>query len=142
MIKITKLKDGIVIDHIKAGRGYEVFKYLKLQEAKYPVTLIMNVESKTLGKKDIIKIGKIIDMDLEILGLISPEVTLNILNNENVVEKVTLELPEKVEGIIECNNPRCITTVENYVPKIFKLTNKEKGTYRCIYCDNEYKVIK
>lgn len=137
MLKVTSIKNGIVIDHIKAGMGIKIFKYLSLQEEEVPTALIMNVTSRKLGKKDIIKVESDIEIDYEILGLFSPTITINKVKNEEIIDKIQPELPEKVENVLVCRNPRCITTVERNIPQVFKLTNKEKGTYRCDYCDEE-----
>lgn len=135
MIEINTIKRGIVIDHIEAGLGSKIYNYLGLDKAEYSVALIKNAESKKLSKKDIIKIDNVIDMDFNVLGLISPSITINIVENETIVSKLKLELPSKVENIISCKNPRCITIAEKYVTQSFRLTNREKATYRCEYCD-------
>lgn len=137
MLEITSIKNGLVIDHIEAGMGIKIFNYLNLDETDYSVALIINASSKMLGKKDIIKIEKdnIDDIDFTVLGLLSPSITIDEVKNESIVRKVKPELPERVENILICKNPRCITGVENYVPHSFKLMDAEKGTYRCEYCD-------
>lgn len=140
MLKVTSIKTGIVIDHIKAGMGNTIYNLLGLDKAEYSVALIKNVESKKLGKKDIIKIENVLDVDYRMLGLISPSITINIVENEQIIKKLKPQLPEKVENLIKCRNPRCITTVEKYVPHKFRLTNVENATYRCEYCDEEHKV--
>lgn len=137
MLKVTSIKNGIVIDHIKAGMGIKIFKYLNLDSEEFPTALIMNVSSEKLGKKDIIKVESDIDIDYEILGLFSPTITIIKVKDEEIVDKIQPELPEKVENVLVCRNPRCITTVERNISQVFKLTNKEKGTYRCDYCDEE-----
>jgi aspartate carbamoyltransferase regulatory subunit len=135
MLNIESIKDGIVIDHIKAGLGAKIFSWLGLDKAEYSVALIINAPSKAMGKKDIIKIDNIINIDYSILGFIDPNITVNIIKNETIAEKITLTLPEKIEGVIKCKNPRCITTTETYETQIFHLVDKEKGQYRCGYCD-------
>ena len=135
MLNIESIKDGIVIDHIKAGLGAKIFSWLGLDKAEYSVALIINAPSKEMGKKDIIKIDNIINIDYSILGFIDPNITVNIIKNETIAEKITLTLPEKIEGVIKCKNPRCITTTETYETQIFHLVDKEKGQYRCGYCD-------
>ena len=134
MIKINGINKGIVIDHIKAGKGYKIFKELKLNEAEYTTALIRNVQSNKLGKKDLIKIDNVIDLDLTVLGLIDPGLTITIIENEKIKEKIKLTLPEKVTGILTCKNPRCVSSIEN-VDITFKLVNKETKQYRCEYCD-------
>lgn len=135
MLNIESIKSGLVIDHIRAGSGAKIFSWLGLDKAEYSVALIMNVPSKAMGKKDIIKIDNIINIDYSVLGFIDPNITVNVIKNEQIAEKITLSLPEKVENVIKCKNPRCITTTENYVSQIFHLVDKGKGQYRCGYCD-------
>ena len=135
MLNIESIKDGLVIDHIRAGLGAKIFSWLGLDKAEYSVALIINAPSKAMGKKDIIKIDNIINIDYSILGFIDPNITVNVIKNETIAEKITLTLPEKIEGVIKCKNPRCITTTETYETQIFHLVDKEKGQYRCGYCD-------
>ena len=129
MLNIESIKSGLVIDHIRAGSGAKIFSWLGLDKAEYSVALIMNVPSKAMGKKDIIKIDNIINIDYSVLGFIDPNITVNVIKDEKIAEKITLSLPEKVENVIKCKNPRCITTTENYVSQIFHLVDKEKGQY-------------
>ncbi|MDP4146018.1 MAG: aspartate carbamoyltransferase regulatory subunit [Bacillota bacterium] len=140
MLTINSIKNGIVIDHIKAGNGMKIYNQLKLYEAEYTTALIMNAQSTKAGKKDIIKIENRIDIDLKILGLLDPNVTINVIENEVIKEKIALRLPDTVENVIICKNPRCITSVETYVPHIFHLVNEDKGEYRCKYCDEIHKI--
>jgi len=135
MVTINSIKRGIVIDHIKAGVGIKIFKYLGLDNADYTVALIMNATSKKLGRKDIIKIENEIDIDYTVLGFIDPNITINIISGEEIENKVKLRLPDKIEHVIKCDNPRCITSVEQEILHSFYLANREKGEYRCIYCD-------
>lgn len=137
MLEITSIKNGLVLDHIEAGMGIKIFNYLHLDETDYRVALIINAESKMLGRKDIIKIEKdnTDDIDFTVLGLLSPSITIDEVKNETIIRKVKPLLPDRVENILICKNPRCITGVEKYVPHSFKLMNAEKGTYRCEYCD-------
>lgn len=137
MLEITSIKNGLVIDHIEAGMGIKIFNYLNLDKTEDKVALIINAESKFLGKKDIIKIEKMNwdDIDYTVLGLLSPSITIDEVKNERIVRKVKPELPVHVENILICRNTRCITGVEEYVPHSFILMNAEKGTYRCEYCD-------
>lgn len=135
MITINSIKNGIVIDHIKAGHGIKIYNYLNLLDADFPTALIMNVNSTKDHKKDIIKIENVIDLDFKMLGLLDPNITVNIIEDEKIKEKKKLSLPERVENVIKCKNPRCITSIEKYVPHIFHLVDKEKGEYRCEYCD-------
>lgn len=138
MVTINSIKRGIVIDHIKAGLGVKIFNYLGLDRADFTVALIMNAPSDKIGKKDMIKIENEIDVDITALGLIDPNATINIIVNEEIEEKIKLRLPESVENIIKCKNPRCITTIEKYIPHIFYLVDEEQGKYRCKYCDEVY----
>lgn len=135
MLKINGIAKGIVIDHIKAGLGYKIFKELKLNEADYTTALIKNVSSNKLGKKDLIKIDNVINLDLDVLGLIDPDLTITIIENEQIKEKIKLELPKKVNGILTCKNPRCVSTLEPNEVITFILVDKEKREYKCEYCD-------
>lgn len=135
MLEITSIKNGIVIDHIEAGKGVKIFNYLKLDKNDYSVALIINADSKKLGKKDIIKIENCEKLDYTVLALLSPTMTICEVKNEVIVNKVKPELPERVQNIIKCKNPSCITSVEEYVPHSFVLVDKETGRYRCEYCD-------
>ena len=138
MLEITSLKTGLVIDHIEAGVGVKIFKYLNLDQNGDRAALIINAESKQYGRKDIIKFEKedTSDVDYTILALMSPQVTIDEVKNGKIVNKIKPQLPEKVENILICKNPRCITVDEKYVPHSFILMDKEKGTYRCEYCDS------
>ncbi|MBU3127068.1 aspartate carbamoyltransferase regulatory subunit [Clostridium tagluense] len=135
MVTINSIKRGIVIDHIKAGVGIKIFKYLGLDNADFTVALIMNAPSGKLGHKDIIKIENEIDIDFAVLGFIDPNITINIISGEEIENKVKLRLPDKIEHVIKCDNPRCITSVEQEVLHSFYLADRQKGEYRCIYCD-------
>lgn len=135
MLEITSIKNGIVIDHIQAGTGVKIFNYLELDTKDYSVALIINVDSKKLGKKDIIKIENYDKLDYTVLGLLSPTITICEVENEKIVNKVIPILPNKVENIIKCKNPSCITIQEEYVSHSFILVDKETGRYRCEYCD-------
>ena len=135
MLNIDHIKNGIVIDHIKAGQGIRIFNWLGLDKAPYTVAFVVNANSGQMEKKDIIKIDNTIDINFNILGLIDPNITVNIIENEKIINKFKLQLPEKVEDVLVCKNPRCITSTEKYVPHIFHLVNPELRTYRCEYCD-------
>ncbi len=136
MLEINSIERGIVIDHIKAGYGMTVFNYLHLENADYNVALIMNAFSLKMGKKDIIKINEVIDINYDFLGLIDPNATVNIIEDGKTVKKVKLEVPETVTNIIQCKNPRCVTSVEHYFPHVFHLVDKDRRSYRCEYCDD------
>ncbi len=138
MLNVDTIKNGLVIDHIKAGRGPQIFHFLGLDKANFSCALIMNVPSKKSGKKDIIKIDNIINIDYSVLGFIDPNISIAVIKDEQIVRKINMELPERVENVIQCKNPRCITTTEKYVPQVFRLANKESAQYRCEYCDALY----
>lgn len=140
MLTINSIKNGIVIDHIKAGFGVKIFNYLGLDKAEHQVALIMNVNSNKLGKKDIIKIENQIELDYTILGLIDRGITVDIIKNEKIIEKLKLDLPRKVENIIKCKNPRCITSEEPFLTQIHYLVDENTKEYRCKYCDDIRKV--
>ena len=132
---VGQIKDGIVLDHITAGNGMNIYNVLKLGELDCTVALIKNADSQKMGKKDIIKISTLLDLDLDILGYLDPGITVNIVRGGAVAERRKLELPERVVGVIKCKNPRCITSVEREIVHEFKLTDREKKVYRCIYCE-------
>lgn len=132
---IGTIVNGIVIDHIPAGRGMELYRYLKLEELACEVALIKNAVSEKYGKKDILKIGEIIDLNYEILGYIAPQITVNIIENGVRVKKLHPQLPELITDVIRCKNPRCITSIEQELHQVFRLTDRKRGAYRCIYCD-------
>lgn len=138
-MKIDSIKRGIVIDHIHAGRSMDIYKYLHLDELECSVAIIKNVKSDAMGRKDIIKIDDVIDLDLDAIGYIDPEVTINIIEDGVIVEKKHIALPEKLVNVIYCKNPRCITSVEPNLDHVFKLTDPARRIYRCIYCDAERK---
>ena len=136
---IGQIKDGIVLDHITAGLGMTLYNFLGLDKLDCQVALIKNADSVKMGKKDIIKIDEVIDFDLDALGYIDSNITVNIIKDGKLAKREHLAVPEKVVNIIKCKNPRCITTVEQELPHIFKLTNPEKKIYRCIYCESQGK---
>ena len=134
---VGQLVNGIVLDHITAGKGMEIYNVLGLGELDCTVALVKNADSVKMGKKDIIKIGKLIDLNVEVLGYLDPGITVNIIESGVRVKRERLTLPEKVTGIIKCKNPRCITSTEQELVNEFKLTDPEKKVYRCIYCESE-----
>ena len=138
-MKIDPIKNGIVIDHIEAGKGMEVYNFLNLSELNCTVALIKNVPSKKTGKKDIIKIDAPIDLNLDVLGYVVPEATVNIIENGGLVSKSKVALPETIKNVIKCKNPRCITSVEQGIDQVFKLSDRENRVYRCIYCESKAK---
>lgn len=134
-MNIDSIKNGIVIDHIQAKKGMEIYNALKLGELDCSVAIITNAKSKKMGRKDIIKIDKNIDLDLNILGYIDSNITINIIRDDVRIDKYHVELPKEIVGLIKCKNPRCITSIENELKQIFILTDKEKKAYRCKYCE-------
>jgi aspartate carbamoyltransferase regulatory subunit len=135
MLNIAKIKNGIVIDHIRAGQGIRVFNWLGLDKTPHTVAFVVNAASAQMGRKDLIKIDNTIAINFDILGLIDPNITVNIIEDERICEKISLQMPERVENVLICKNPRCITSTESYIPHIFHLENPELRTYRCEYCD-------
>ena len=136
---IGEIRNGIVLDHITAGKCMKIYDALGLGELECTVAIIKNADSVKKGKKDILKVFEVIDLDLDILGYIDPGITVNIIKDGKVAERKHLSLPDKVEDVIRCKNPRCITSVEQELPHVFKLTNRELGIYRCIYCESKAK---
>lgn len=134
-MRIDSIKNGIVIDHITAGKGMDIYSLLGLDSLDCSIAIIKNATSAKLGKKDIIKIDADIDVNMDILGYIDPGITVNIIKDGVRVEKKTMSLPEKLVNVISCKNPRCITSTEQELPQIFKLTDKNNAVYRCIYCE-------
>ncbi len=137
MINIDSIKNGIVIDHIKAKKGLEIYDALKLGELDCSVAIITNARSEKMGRKDIIKIDQSIDLDLNILGYIDPNITINIIKNDKRVDKYHVKLPKEIVNVVKCKNPRCITSIEQELDQVFKLTDEEKGIYRCKYCETK-----
>ena len=134
-MNIDSIKNGIVIDHIQAKKGMEIYEALNLGELNCSVAIITNAKSQKMGRKDIIKIDKSIDLDLDILGYIDSNITINIIKNDERVEKYHVELPQTINNIIKCKNPRCITSVEKGLDQVFVLTDRNKKAYRCKYCE-------
>lgn len=138
-MNIDSIKNGYVIDHIQAGKGMKVYELLKLNDLDCQVAIITNAKSKKTGKKDIIKIDKDIPINLDTLGFIDHNITVNVVKDDKIVEKKKINLPEKIVNVAKCNNPRCITSVEKNLDQIFVLTDKEKAIYRCRYCEMSLK---
>ncbi len=136
-MNIGHIENGIVLDHITAGNGMNIYNVLKLGKLDCTVALIKNADSPKMGKKDIIKISTHLDIDLDILGYLDPGITVNIIRDGIVAERRTLELPKSVVGVIKCKNPRCITSTEREIVHEFKLTDPVKKVYRCIYCEQK-----
>ena len=134
-MNIDSIRNGIVIDHIQAKKGMEIYDALNLSELDCSVAIITNARSKKMGRKDIIKIDKNIDLDLDILGYIDPNITINIIKDDLRIEKYHVKLPREITDIVKCKNPRCITSIENELKQVFILTDEEKRAYRCKYCE-------
>ena len=136
---IDSIKNGIVIDHISAGKGMELFNILGLGELDCTVALLKNVVSTKHGRKDIIKIDGVMEIDWDLVGYVDPNITVNVIRDGESVEKRQLNLPETITNVIRCKNPRCITSVEQELQQVFKLTDREKRVYRCLYCETQAK---
>ena len=134
---IGKIEDGIVLDHIQAGRGMELYNILGLEKLDCEVALIQNAQSEKLGRKDILKIDKLIDLNVDAVGFVDPGITVNIIQNGERVKREWLELPEEIVDVIRCKNPRCITTIEQELPQVFRLTDRAAKVYRCKYCESK-----
>ena len=137
-MQINKIKNGVVIDHIKAGTGFKMYNLLGLDKFTGMVALIKNVNSDKLGKKDILKIETELDLDLDLLAFLDKDCTVNIIRKSKLIEKKKLCLPKELINIVHCKNPRCIKTIEQELPDHFILTDKVNGIYRCIYCETKY----
>ncbi len=135
-MNIDSIKNGIVIDHIQAKKGLEIYNALKLGELDCSVAIITNARSEKMGRKDIIKIDKSIDLDLDILGYLDSNITINIIKDDERIQKYHVKLPKQIENVIKCKNPRCITSIEQDLKQIFVLADKKKKTYRCKYCES------
>lgn len=138
-MNVDGVNNGIVIDHIKAGRSMDIYHHLHLEKLDSCVAIIRNVQSTKYGKKDIIKIDEMIDLDLDVLGYIDPNITVNIVKDGRLLEKKHLALPDELVNVIRCKNPRCITTTEQEIDHIFRLADRETGLYRCLYCETKAK---
>ena len=138
IMNIDGVKTGIVLDHIQAGKSMEIYELLGLDKIDNCVAIIQNAHSEKYGKKDIIKIDQLIDLDFDILGYIDKNITVNIVKDGELAEKKHLSLPATLKNVIKCKNPRCITSVEQEIVHTFKLVDEENKVYRCAYCDSEY----
>ena len=141
-MKVDGIENGIVLDHITAGKGMLVYKYLHLDRLTSQVALIQNCSSGKMGRKDIVKISEDLDIDLDVLGYIDPGITVNYIKNGARVEKKALSLPETLTNVLTCKNPRCITSIEQELPHIFYLSDEKTETYRCQYCEEKYSDFK
>ena len=139
-MEVTSIQDGIIIDHVPAGTALKVLQYLKIDPSKTRLALIMNTDSPRYGTKDIIKIENVEGIDLDVLGLVARQATVDIVRGGRIVEKVQPHLPERVVNVITCVNPRCVTTTEHGIDQMFHLAHSERQEYRCDYCDEEAKL--
>lgn len=139
-MNIDSIVNGIVLDHIQAGRAMQIYTTLQLDELDSTVAIVKNVKSRKMGKKDLIKIDEMIDLDLDALGFIDQNITINIIKGGALVEKRRLSLPEELINVIRCKNPRCITTIERDADQRFRLADKEPPLYRCVYCEAAYQM--
>lgn len=139
MLNVGKLNNGFVLDHIKAGKAMSIYHYLGLDKLDCQVAIIKNAASQKMGKKDIIKIDAPLDIvDLDVLGYIDDQITVNVIKDGEIIEKKELVLPERITHVIRCRNPRCITSIEQELPQVFILTDRAKKIYRCMYCEEKY----
>ena len=139
MLSIGAIKEGFVLDHIQAGKAMRIYHDLRLDKLDCTVAIIKNAQSSKMGKKDIIKVECPVDyLNLDALGFIDHNITVNVIQDEKIIEKKVLHLPEQVVDVIKCRNPRCITSIEQGLPHIFVLTDPEKEIYRCKYCEEKY----
>ena len=139
MLNVGALETGFVMDHIQAGKAMRIYRDLKLDQLDCTVAIIMNARSEKMGKKDILKVECPIDqLDLSIVGFIDPNITVNVIENGHIVDKKKLELPKEIRNVIECKNPRCITSIEQGLDQVFVLTDPEGTVYRCRYCEEKY----
>ena len=139
MLNISGLKEGIVLDHIEAGKSLDIYYNLGLDQLECQVAIIKNARSNKMGRKDIIKIEGMMDhLDLQVLGYIDHNITVNIIRDNAIVEKKALKLPKKITNVIHCKNPRCITSIEQELPHVYYLSDEKSETYRCMYCEEKY----
>ena len=136
-MNIDSIHNGVVIDHITAGRSMRLYDLLGLDRVDCPVAIIKNAASRKMGRKDIMKIDADIPIDLDVIGYVDPGATVNVIRNGIRVEKRTIDMPETLTGVIRCKNPRCITSTEQELPHVFRLTDREKKIYRCVYCETK-----
>ena len=136
-MNIDSIKNGIVIDHITAGKAMELYRLLGLDKIDCSIALIKNVHSNKMGRKDIIKIDADIDLDMKILGYVDPGVTVDIIKDSKLVDKKSISLPHEIKNVIFCKNPRCITSTEQELPHVFRLTDEQNRVFRCIYCETK-----
>lgn len=137
-MNIDSIRNGYVIDHIRAGKSMEIYHHLGLEQVACQVAIIKNAKSQRMGRKDILKIDELIPLNLDILGYIDPDVTVNVIRDGKLVQKRPLALPQRITGVMKCKNPRCITSTEPGIPQTFELADAENRVYRCLYCETAY----
>lgn len=141
MLNVGRINEGFVLDHVKAGKSLTIYHNLGLEKLDCTVAIIKNARSTKLGRKDILKVEcSIENLDLDILGFIDHNITVNIVKDGEIVEKKELQLPDRVTNVIRCKNPRCITSIEQGLDNVFVLTDKDEEIYRCQYCEEKYNV--
>lgn len=139
MLTIGRIEEGFVLDHIPAGMGLEIYKHLHLNKLDCTVAIIKNVKSNKYGKKDILKVECSVDiLDMDVLAVLNPDITVNVIQNAVIVEKKKLKLPKEIKGVLKCKNPRCITSIEQELPHVFRLTDESRKIYRCAYCEEKF----
>ena len=139
MLNVGQIEEGFVLDHLQAGTALNIYYHLGLDKKDCTTAIIMNVKSKKMGRKDLLKVECPIDMlDMDVLGFLDHHITVNVVKGGEIIEKKKLELPKEVKNVIKCKNPRCITSIEQELPHIFFLANEEKAIYRCRYCEEQY----
>ncbi len=140
MLNVGELHEGVVLDHIQAGKAMDIYRYLRLDKLESSVAIIKNARSSKMGRKDIIKVEcPIEELDLDVLGFVDHQITVNVIKNGEIAAKKTLELPKKLVNIIRCKNPRCITSIEQGLDQVFFLADEKKEIYRCRYCEEKYR---
>lgn len=139
MLNVGKIEEGFVLDHMEAGKSLEIYHLLQLDKLDCPVAIIKNAKSGKMGKKDILKVECDINtLNLDILAVIDHNITVNVIKDGEIIEKLDLVLPKEIKNVIKCKNPRCITSIEQELPHIFVLADEEKEIYRCKYCEEKY----
>lgn len=134
---IDSIHDGIVIDHIRAGLGMRIYELLRLSELHAPVAIMLGVSSVKMGHKDIIKIDAPVDVNTDVIGFVDPGATVNVIRGGELAQKREIGMPERLVGVIKCRNPRCITSCEQELCHVFRLTDRDRGEYRCVYCETK-----
>jgi len=140
-MNVDSIQNGVVIDHISAGRGMRLYELLKLDKLSVPVAIIKNVNSRKMGRKDLIKVDADIPINLDVIGFVDPGATVNIIKNGDLAEKRNVPMPETLVNVIKCKNPRCITSTEQELESVFRLTDRKNEVYRCVYCETAIKTI-